>query len=33
MPEYAWMYLYNQVSEYASYPKYGKVLNMPKFWI
>ena len=33
IPEYAWMYLYKQDSEYASNPKYAKILNMTKFWI
>ena len=31
--EYAWMCLDKQDSEYASGPKYGKILNMAKFWI
>ena len=33
MPEYAWIYLNKQDSEYASGPKYAKILNMAKFWI
>ena len=33
MPEYAWMYLNKQDSEYALGPKYAKILNMAKFWI
>ena len=33
MPEYAWMFLFEQDSEYASGPKYAKILNMAKFWI
>ena len=33
MTEYAWMYLLKQDSEYAFGPKYGKVLNVPEFWI
>ena len=28
MPEYVWMCLYNQYSEYASGPKYAKLLSM-----
>ena len=28
--EYAWMCLDKQDSEYASGPKYGKILNMPQ---
>ena len=31
--EYTWMCLDKQDSEYASGPKYGKILNMAKFWI
>ena len=30
MPEYAWMCIYKQDSEYASGPKYVKLLNMAK---
>ena len=34
MPKYyALMYLYKQHSEYASDPKYVKILNMAKSWI
>ena len=33
IPECAWMWLYKQDSEYASGPKYAKILNMAKFWI
>ena len=33
MPEYPWMSLYKQGSEYALGPKYAKILNMTKFWI
>ena len=33
MPEYAWMRLYKQDSEYTSGPKYDKILNIAKFWI
>ena len=33
MPEYAWMCLFKQDFEYASGPKYAKILNMAKFWI
>ena len=33
MPKYAWTCLYEQDSEYASGPKYAKVLNMAKFWM
>ena len=33
MAEYAWMYLDKQDSEYASGPKYAKILNMAKFYI
>ena len=33
MPEYGWMCLYKQDSEYASCPKYFKILNIAKFWI
>ena len=33
MPEYAWMCLNKQDSEYSSGPKYAKLLNMTKFWI
>ena len=33
MPEYAWMCLDKQDSEYASGPKYAKIVNMAKFWI
>ena len=33
MPEYAWMYLNKQDSEYALGPKYAKILNMAGFSI
>ena len=33
MPEYAWMCLDKQDSEYALGPKYAKILNIGKFWI
>ena len=33
MPEYAWMCLYKQDSEYAWARKYVKILNMAKFCI
>ena len=33
MPEYVWMYLHEQDSEYASSPKYARILNMTKFYI
>ena len=33
MPEYAWMCLNKQDSDYVSRPKYAKILNIPKFWI
>ena len=34
MPEYSWMCLYKQDSEYASAPKYAIILHgMAKFWI
>ena len=33
MPEYAWMCLSEQVSEYPLGPKYTTILNMVKFWI
>ena len=33
MPEYAWMCLYKQDSDYASDPKYAKILNIAKFWM
>ena len=33
MAEYAWMYLDKQDSEYASGPKYAKILNMARFSI
>ena len=33
MPEYAWIYLNKQDSEYASSPKYGEILNMATFWV
>ena len=33
MPEYVWMCLNKQDSEYASGPKYAKILNMTTFWI
>ena len=33
MPEYDWNWLYKQDSEYASGPKYAKILVMAKFWI
>ena len=33
MPEYVWMYLYKQDSEYASSPEYANILNMTNFWI
>ena len=33
MPEYAWMCLDKQDSEYASGPKYAKIVNMAKLWI
>ena len=33
MPEYAWMCLYKQDSEYALGPKYAKILNMTGFSI
>ena len=33
MPEYAWVCLNKQNSEYASGPKYAKILNMTKFWL
>ena len=33
MPEYAWMCLYKQDSEYALGPKYAKILDIAKFWI
>ena len=33
MPEYTWMGLNKQDSEYASGPKYAKILNMAKFWM
>ena len=32
MPEYAWVFLNKQDSEYA-YTKYAKILNLTKFWI
>ena len=32
MPEYIWMGPNKQDSEYASGPKYAKILNMDKFW-
>ena len=31
MPEYAWLWLYKQDSEYGSGPKYSKILNMAEF--
>ena len=31
MPEYAWECQSNQDSEYASGPKYAKILNITKF--
>ena len=33
MPKYSWMCLYRHNSEYASGPKYPKILNMAKSWI
>ena len=33
MPEYVWMCLNKQDSEYASGPKYAKILNITAFWI
>ena len=33
MPEYVWMCLNKHDSEYASGPKYARLLNMSKFWI
>ena len=33
IPEYAWICLNKRNSEYASGPKYAKILNMPKIWI
>ena len=33
IPEYAWMCLYKQGSEYALSPKYAEILNMAKFWL
>ena len=33
MPEYAWICLNKQNSEYATALKYAKILNMAKFWI
>ena len=33
MSEYVWMCLNEQDFEYASGPKYAKILNMVKFWI
>ena len=33
MPDYAWMCIYKQGSEYASGPKCVKILNMAKFWL
>ena len=32
MPEYTWMGPNKQDSEYASGPKYAKILNVDKFW-
>ena len=32
MPEYAWMCLYKQDSEYDSGPKYTKTMNMTNYW-
>ena len=32
-PEYAWIYLNKQDSEYDSGPKYAKIINMAKPWI
>ena len=32
MPEYAWVFLNKQDSEY-DYNKYAKILNLTKFWI
>ena len=31
--EYAWMCLYKRYSEWASAPRYAKILNMAKFWL
>ena len=33
MPEYVWMCLLEQDSEYASGPKYAEIMSMAKFWI
>ena len=33
MPDYSWMCQNKQDSEYATGPKYDKILNMVKFWI
>ena len=33
MPKYVWMCPYKQDSEYASGPKYAKIVNMAKFLI
>ena len=33
MPEYAWICLNKQDSEYALGPKYANILNIAKFWI
>ena len=33
MPEYAWMCLYKQDSDYALGPKFTKILNMANVWI
>ena len=32
IPQYAWICLNKQDSEYALGPKYAKILNMVKFW-
>ena len=33
MPEYPWIWLNKQDSEYVWSPKYAKILNIEKFWI
>ena len=33
MPEYVWICLNKQDSEYACGPKYAKILNATNFWI
>ena len=33
MPEYVWMCLYKQGSEYTFGPKYAKIRNKAEFWI